>query len=128
MTVGVPMSSASVLPWRTVKVSVVAASTGLLSAISKRAGWPSATVPASPTVSTGTSAPALGLSGVPRFKSLMVACPVSPIPAGSGVPDAVAPVSVPTSSNVSLPSNTPSSTVGTDTTIPSVVPAATGTL
>ncbi|WP_323662341.1 hypothetical protein, partial [Pectobacterium parmentieri] len=71
MTVGVPMSSASVLPWRTVKVSVVAASTGLLSAISKRAGWPSATVPASPTVSTGTSAPGFGVCGSVLFKSLM---------------------------------------------------------
>ncbi|WP_409306505.1 hypothetical protein [Pectobacterium sp. B1J-3] len=93
--------------------------------MSKLAVPPSFTSPASPTVSTGTSAPGFGLLGSVLSRSTMVAEPLSVMPAGSGVPLAVCPLRVAFRLKFSRPSNTPSSTVGTLTTSPPVVPAGT---
>ncbi|MNR34510.1 hypothetical protein D3C85_1522870 [compost metagenome] len=119
VTTGVPMSPASIWPPND-RVSVVGASTALLNSTLKTALLPSLTVPASDTVSTGTSSP-----GPESLVSMMVPVPVSVMPAGKAAPLAVLPLKVPVSTRLSLPSKTTSLVVGTVTTMPPVVPAGT---
>ncbi len=124
MTVGTPTSPASIWP-PSVNVSVVSASTGLVSATLKTASLPSLTSPASETESAGTSAPGFGFDGSVLSVSTMVALPESVMLPGSATPLAELPVSVASSVSCSRPSNTASSVVGTVTTMPPVVPAGT---
>ncbi|CAB3894043.1 hypothetical protein LMG26686_04138 [Achromobacter mucicolens] len=127
MTVGVPTSPASIWP-PSVNVSVVSASTALVSATLKTASLPSLTSPASETVRAGTSAPGFGFDGSVLSVSTIVALPESVMLPGRAMPLAELPVSVASSVNCSRPSNTESSVVGTVTTMPPVVPAGTVTL
>ncbi len=120
MTVGTPMSPASICP-PSVNVSVVSASTALVSATLKTALLPSLTSPASETVRAGTSAPSPWLS-------TMTALPESVMLPGRATPLAVLPERVASSVSCSRPSKTESSVVGTVTTMPPVVPAGTVTL
>ncbi len=127
MTVGAPTSPVSISP-PSLKVSVVSASTALVSATLKTALLPSLTSPASETVSAGTSAPGFGLDGSVLSVSTIVALPESVMLPGRAIPLAELPVSVASSVSCSRPSNTESSVVGTVTTMPPVVPAGTVTL
>ncbi|MCY1203258.1 hypothetical protein D9M72_147590 [compost metagenome] len=122
VTVGTPTSSVSISP-PNLKVSVVSASTGLVSATLKTASLPSLTSPASETVIAGTSAPGFGLDGSVLSVSTMAAVPVSDIPGGSWAPLAAWPLRVASRVRLSLPSKVSSSVVGTVTTMPPVTPA-----
>ncbi|CAB3904575.1 hypothetical protein ACMU6081_25660 [Achromobacter mucicolens] len=124
MTVGVPTSPFSIWP-PSVNVSVVSASTALVSATLKTASLPSLTSPASETEMAGTSAPGFGFDGSVLSVSTIVALPESVILPGRATPLAVLPVSVASSVSCSRPSKTASSVVGTVTTMPPVVPAGT---